>query len=156
MKNLFTLLVLVFVITSCGSGTKESNQGTTNTKTTASPVESYLAIKDALVKTDATEASNAAKAFLNINSNQILTESLETIANASDVKVQRQAFETLSMEMYEVVKASSNESPLYKQFCPMAFNNKGAFWLAAEEEVNNPYFGNMMLHCGRVDEVISQ
>ncbi|HEY9117996.1 MAG TPA: DUF3347 domain-containing protein [Roseivirga sp.] len=155
MKNLITLLALVFVITSCGSGAKESTQETT-TKAAASSVESYLAIKDALVKTDATEASNAAKAFLNSNSNQKLASSLETIANASDVKVQRQAFETLSMEMYEVVKAGNNESPLYKQYCPMAFNNKGAFWLAAEEEVNNPYFGDMMLHCGRVDEVIQQ
>jgi len=152
MKNLFTLLALAFVLTSCGSGDKESKQETTTAS--ASPVESYLAIKDALVKTDASEASKAAKAFLKSNSNAKLTASLEAIANASDVKVQRQAFEKLSMDMYEVVKAGNNESPLYKQYCPMAFNNKGAFWLAAEEEVNNPYFGDMMLHCGRVDEVI--
>lgn len=153
MKNLITLLALAFVLTSCGSGSKESNQKTQTTPS-ASPVESYLAIKDALVKTNAAEASKAAQAFLKSNSNQKLTGSLEVIANASDVKVQRQAFETLSMVMYEVVKAGNNETPLYKQYCPMAFNNKGAYWLAAEEEVNNPYFGDMMLHCGRVDEVI--
>ena len=58
------------------------------------------------------------------------------------------------MEMYEVVKANNNETPLYKQYCPMAFNNQGAYWLAAEEEVNNPYFGDLMLHCGSVEEVI--
>lgn len=153
MKNLITLLALAFVLTSCGSGAKESNQEA-QTTASASPVESYLAIKDALVKTNAAEASKAAQAFLKSNSNQKLTGSLEVIANASDVKVQRQAFETLSMDMYEVVKAGNNETPLYKQYCPMAFNNKGAYWLAAEEEVNNPYFGDMMLHCGRVDEVI--
>ena len=153
MKNLITLLALAFVLTSCGSGDKESKQETTTAS--VSPVESYLAIKDALVKTDVAEASKAAKAFLKSNSNAKLTASLEAIANASDVKVQRQAFETLSMDIYEVVKAGNNESPLYKQYCPMAFNNKGAFWLAAEEEVNNPYFGDMMLHCGRVDEVIN-
>lgn len=152
MRNLITLLVLAFTLTSCGSGVKESNHETTTTS--ISPVESYLAIKDALVKTNAAEASKAAKSFLKSNSNQKLIGSLEAIANASDVKAQRQAFETLSMDMYEVVKAGNNESPLYKQYCPMAFNNKGAFWLAAEEEVNNPYFGDLMLHCGRVDEVI--
>lgn len=152
MRNLLTLLVLALTLTSCGSGVKESNQETTTTS--ISPVESYLAIKDALVKTNAAEASKAAKSFLKSNSNQKLIGSLEAIANASDVKAQRQAFETLSMDMYEVVKAGNNESPLYKQYCPMAFNNKGAFWLAAEEEVNNPYFGDLMLHCGRVDEVI--
>lgn len=152
MKNLITLLALAFILTSCGSGAKETKQETATES--ANPVESYLDIKDALVKTDAAEASKAAKAFLKSNSNQKLNSSLEAIANASDVKVQRQAFETLSMDMYEVVKTGNNESPLYKQYCPMAFNNKGAFWLAAEEEVNNPYFGDMMLHCGRVDEVI--
>lgn len=152
MRNLVTLLAIAFILTSCGSRAKESNQETTTAS--VSPVESYLAIKDALVKTNAAEASKAAKSFLKSNSNQKLIGSLEAIANASDVKAQRQAFETLSMDMYEVVKAGNNESPLYKQYCPMAFNNKGAFWLAAEEEVNNPYFGDMMLHCGRVDEVI--
>ncbi|MFY0593941.1 MAG: DUF3347 domain-containing protein [Roseivirga sp.] len=38
----------------------------------------------------------------------------------------------------------------------MAFNNKGAFWLATEKEINNLYFGNLMLHCGSVQETISQ
>lgn len=152
MKNLFTLLALAFILTSCGSGAKETMQE--NATESANPVESYLAIKDALVKTDAAEASKAAKAFLKSNSNQKLNSSLEAIANTSDVKVQRQAFEMLSMDMYEVVKTGNNESPLYKQYCPMAFDNKGAYWLAAEEEVNNPYFGDVMLHCGRVDEVI--
>jgi hypothetical protein len=34
----------------------------------------------------------------------------------------------------------------------MAFNNEGAYWLSAEKEVNNPYFGDKMLHCGSVKE----
>ncbi|KYG75595.1 DUF3347 domain-containing protein [Roseivirga spongicola] len=152
MKKLIALLGLTLILTSCGSGAKETKQETATES--ANPVESYLAIKDALVKTDAAEASKAAKAFLKSNSNQKLDSSLETIANTSDVKIQRQAFETLSMEMYEVVKANNNETPLYKQYCPMAFNNQGAYWLAAEEEVNNPYFGDLMLHCGSVEEVI--
>lgn len=153
MKNLITLLALTFILTSCGQGNNEEKEET-NTAS-LSPVESYLAIKDALVETNSTEASQAAQAFLKSNSNQKITGSLEVIANANDVAVQRQAFETLSMEMYEVVKTGKNETPLYKQYCPMAFNNKGAYWLAAEEEVNNPYFGDVMLHCGRVDEKIA-
>lgn len=154
MKNLFTLLALAFILTSCGSGAKETKQE--NATESANPVESYLAIKDALVKTDAEGASKAAKAFLQLNPDAKLNAALESIVNSTDVAVQRQAFESLSMEMYEVVKTGNYESPLYKQYCPMAFDNKGAYWLAAEEEVNNPYFGDLMLHCGRVDEVIGQ
>jgi len=37
---------------------------------------------------------------------------------------------------------------LYKKFCPMAFDNKGAFWIQLEEEIKNPYFGSEMLACG--------
>ena len=33
-------------------------------------------------------------------------------------------------------------------FCPMAFNNKGAYWVQKTGEIVNPYHGMMMLHCG--------
>ena len=39
----------------------------------------------------------------------------------------------------------------YRQFCPMAFDFKGAFWLSDSEEILNPYFGEEMLTCGNVD-----
>jgi len=36
----------------------------------------------------------------------------------------------------------------------MANNDKGAFWLSDDEQVLNPYFGDMMLKCGTVEQVI--
>ncbi|NJN26228.1 MAG: DUF3347 domain-containing protein [Cyclobacteriaceae bacterium] len=36
----------------------------------------------------------------------------------------------------------------------MAFNDEGAFWLSKEEEIYNPYFGDKMLKCGRMEEKI--
>jgi len=41
---------------------------------------------------------------------------------------------------------------LYRQYCPMAFQNKGAYWLSSEKKIMNPYFGDKMLHCGVVKE----
>lgn len=153
MKNLIALFVLVLLTSACGSG----NSTTTSTETSSgNNIDAYLAIKDALVETNAEKASEAAKSFMKANTNDQLTASLETIANTTDVKAQRAAFETLSMNMYDIVKANKGETVLYKQYCPMAFNNKGAYWLAAEQEVNNPYFGDMMLHCGSVEETINQ
>lgn len=145
MKNQFALLLLMLAM-ACSSG---SNQTETNA------MEHYLAIKDALVATDPDKASEAAGKFLEINENPELRASLNSILNTEEVSEQRQAFETLSIKMYDALKASGTSTTLYKQFCPMAFNNKGAFWLAAEEEVNNPYFGDRMLHCGFVEDVIS-
>ena len=36
----------------------------------------------------------------------------------------------------------------------MAFDNKGADWLQLDEDLLNPYFGDAMLKCGEVKEVI--
>ena len=114
----------------------------------------YLAIKDALVATDAQKASKAAKGFLEKNTNPALKTSLQKIAKTTDVGIQRKAFEQLSKDMYHFVTTEGVGTKVYKQYCPMAFDNKGAYWLAKEKQVNNPYFGDAMLHCGRIEEVI--
>ncbi len=44
------------------------------------------------------------------------------------------------------------ETSIYRFHCPMAFNNKGAYWLQDNEDTKNPYFGSSMLICK--DEVI--
>ena len=36
----------------------------------------------------------------------------------------------------------------------MANNNKGAIWLSREEEIKNPYFGDLMLSCGEIQDII--
>lgn len=151
MKKTIILFTLAVIVTACGS---KSDKTTAEVKFDA--VAQYLAIKDALVSTDATKTQKAAKEFLKGNTNATLTEALEAMATTNDVAIQRSAFELLSEKMYSIVKTDGVATPLYKQYCPMAFNNKGAYWLAAEVEVNNPYFGDAMLHCGSVQETISQ
>ena len=39
---------------------------------------------------------------------------------------------------------------LFLSFCPMAFDNKGGYWLQDSEDIKNPYFGAKMLKCGEV------
>ncbi|KAA3604469.1 MAG: efflux RND transporter periplasmic adaptor subunit [Planctomycetota bacterium] len=39
--------------------------------------------------------------------------------------------------------------------CPMAFDNQGAAWLQAGEQIQNPYFGASMLRCGKITERFS-
>ena len=55
--------------------------------------------------------------------------------------------------MYKAIKAFglSGETAYY-DYCPMAFNNKGGYWLAKEDKIQNPYFGDKMLTCGSVEE----
>lgn len=122
-------------------------------------LDAYLKVKDALVKTDSKLASESAKILVSVigeSSDELLVKiiaSAKKIESSSDVKEQRTFFNDLSENVYQLVKGSADiEMPLYRQYCPMAFSNTGAYWIAAEKEINNPYFGSMMLHCGSVKE----
>lgn len=148
-KSLFLLCLLVFAAACGGSGQQEEKKEFTI-------VDFYLDLKDALVETDAERAKNAAYALREVSSNDDFTASLDIIAETEDIAIQRAAFEDISKFVYQIVKTEGHATTLYKQYCPMAFDNKGAYWLAAEEEVNNPYFGWMMLHCGSVQETIEK
>ncbi|MEN7550338.1 DUF3347 domain-containing protein [Rapidithrix thailandica] len=119
-------------------------------------LSAYYALKNALVATDANEAKTAAGKLAEVSEGEVKTTA-EAIANNDDVEVQRASFQELTQKVYDLVKASSdNSNEVYKQFCPMAFDNTGAFWLSAEEEIKNPYFGDKMLKCGKVDETIAK
>lgn len=122
-------------------------------------LSSYLDVKDALVKSDpktASEAAGALVTLLNGKSDDLskkMAADAKGISESSEVKMQRKHFDLLSQNVYEYVKKSGEkDGTIYRQYCPMASNNTGAYWLAAEKEINNPYFGSMMLHCGSVKE----
>ncbi|SNS62508.1 membrane fusion protein, Cu(I)/Ag(I) efflux system [Belliella buryatensis] len=134
-------------------------------------VESYLPIKDALVKTDAKATQNTispAKSTLSKVDMKLLDSkahdiwmdllrpiqsSLDKITQTSDVEEQRKHFETLSDNLIEAVEYFGVvEDTIYRQYCPMAFKDQGAYWLSSEKEIRNPYFGDMMLTCGEVKE----
>lgn len=119
-------------------------------------LSSYFSVKDALVQTDATEAKSAlAKLLENVGSEFEQIKSLtEQMHKKEDVEEIRSDFDDLSEHVYVLVKenADQKDQTVYKQFCPMAFNNQGAFWLSDKEEIRNPYFGDKMLKCGKVQE----
>jgi len=52
------------------------------------------------------------------------------------------------------VKLFGVNQKVYEQFCPMAENNTGAFWLSLQEQIKNPYLGQKMLKCGNVESTI--
>ena len=116
----------------------------------------YFSVKNALVKTDAKEAKSAAEELLAGLGDGMseLTKLVKAMTETEDVEKIRADFDQLSASMYAMVKAnpSKAEGAVYKQYCPMAFNNKGAFWLSSESEIRNPYFGDKMLKCGKVQE----
>jgi len=119
----------------------------------------YIHLKDALVASNSNEAKSAAanleKALASVSNGKNAQEAAKTIAASSNLDEQRKSFSTLSNEMTSLVKSSKLKSgELYVEYCPMANNNTGAFWLSNEKNIKNPYFGDMMLHCGSVRETV--
>lgn len=170
MKSMKSTLVLVFAIgmatafLSCGNS-QDNSKTASSVKTdieqeqAAKVLNSYLEIKDALVKSDGESANKAAKKMEEILINyedelaKEILSGVQRISGTKDVEQQRDHFNSLSENVYKLVKSTdANDIKLYKQYCPMAFDNTGAYWLSAQKEINNPYFGDRMLHCGSVKE----
>lgn len=134
--------------------------------------ESYFAIKKALVKTDGNAASSKAKelrtAIAAVKMETLATTEhtvwmkvqkdlafdAEHINETKDASHQRDHFMSLSKNMYELIKVTKQDAPVYYQFCPMANGGKGANWLSMENAVKNPYYGSQMLSCGKTVETI--
>ncbi|WP_299276619.1 efflux RND transporter periplasmic adaptor subunit [uncultured Psychroserpens sp.] len=133
----------------------------------------YINLKDALVKEDSKNTSVNATSFLNNLSKvdmKLLSEnnahihwmslvkeiqsSATSISKTSDIKEQRDHFKHLSSHLVNAVQLFGVKEKVYVEYCPMADNNNGAYWLSKEEKVLNPYFGKAMLNCGSVKEVI--
>lgn len=136
--------------------------------------DGYIGLKDALVKTDANAAKTSAENLqkeLTLVDMKLLTNkeahkqwmqlipalksSNIEIAKTTDVDIQRKYFKVLSEHFIVAVQSFGINEVAYKQYCPMADSDKGAYWLSKEKQVLNPYFGDMMLKCGEVKETIN-
>lgn len=126
---------------------------------TAEVYNFYVQIKDALVKTNPEKAQATAKEMLSQlesgNETAEVKSAVEQIANSTNVNEQREAFSKLTGSMESVLEGALASGEIYKQFCPMAFEGKGDYWFSNSKEIMNPYYGDKMLHCGRVEETIN-
>lgn len=133
----------------------------------------YLKLKDDLVETDF-EASQTAVHKLNEKAAGINTalfegaagkvlqkhveailENVRKMSEEKDIEAVRDKFKPLSNHVLQLAERFPAETTLYKQFCPMADEDRGAYWLSAEKRVANPYYGDKMLRCG-TSEVLNE
>lgn len=116
----------------------------------------YLKIKQALVQSDDEAVRDAAARLAQdlTDQHQNWQDLAARMSETEDLEQQRQQFEELTAALEPMLRESIESGTVYKQFCPMAFDNKGAYWLSESKEIKNPYFGDRMLKCGRTEEVI--
>ena len=152
----------------------QANPAETNVTSPISEViNGYLHIKNALTDDNGNDAANGGKEMVAAIGKLDKTsftgqqkkvykdvaddvkENAEHIGdNAGKIDHQREHFDMLSQDMYELVKAFSGGQTLYQDYCPMYNNNKGATWLSETKEIKNPYLGKKMPTCGSVKEEI--
>ena len=156
--------------------TKDNATSTTDASVDASMKEmvgQYLQMKNALANDNGKDAAAAGNAFVESMGKMEKTslapdkkkvwdalsddakEMAEHIGkNADKLEHQREHFDMLSKDMYDMVKAFGAGQTLYKDFCPMYNDKKGASWLSETKEIKNPYLGKAMPTCGMIKEEI--
>ena len=152
----------------------QSKLGSTGTPVLMNLVNKYYNLKNALVATKSVEVGTAATqllasadsmvAFLQTDKTNepALRPYIDTIIAQSKVvnsvkdescEKQRTAFSGMTGAIFGLVKkAELKHAHIYQQFCPMAMNDKGAYWLSDIADVKNPYYGKKMLECGEVTD----
>jgi Cu(I)/Ag(I) efflux system membrane fusion protein len=135
--------------------------------------DQYLILKDAFANDDNSAAQKSAKELLNAMAKIDMKEltdndahnhwmliskeinaSATSISKTSDIAVQRNHFKHLSAHLIKAVKLFGVDQIVYEEFCPMADDSKGAYWLSLSKEIKNPYFGKAMSDCGEIKSTI--
>jgi len=137
-------------------------------------INRYYDLKNALVATKADKADSAARQLVvmagilqrylqaDTAHGAALSPYLDTIVSEGravsamkdeSCEKQRIFFGHISSALYGLVKnAGLKNAGIFHEYCPMAFNEKGATWLSDETDIKNPYFGKKMLECGEVTD----
>ena len=142
MKKIISIILLAVIIstsvlfTGCGEVVPSNAQTSDEADTTA--------LSDTTPTADPNQISVK---FYDYKTNELISKS-------KDINIQRNHFTTLSKDIYSLIKVAKYEVPVYFQHCPMYNDGKGANWLSKENAVKNPYYGSMMLTCGKTVETI--
>jgi hypothetical protein len=71
----------------------------------------------------------------------------------SDLEAARAAYRDISHALLDYLDAHPDaRTGLHLMYCPMTFDNQGAYWVARTSTLRNPYEGSRMLECGALLE----
>jgi len=136
--------------------------------------DQYILLKNAFVQSDVKKANKAAQEvqqalskvdmklltgeahlqWMDILGN--LDKQIRLIISSAKIEEQRLAFSGFSDQFYKAIKTFGlMGKTAYHQFCPMAFEGKGAYWLSESNTIQNPYFGEKMIACGDTKETLT-
>ncbi|MBX3252762.1 MAG: DUF3347 domain-containing protein [Chitinophagaceae bacterium] len=191
MKKLLFIVPVIILLACNGGNDKSSEKEETPVEVKPASVltdvfntsfegvlDSYYALRDALVADD-TEAANTAASRLAEASDGLKLEELKAadtnnvviptaqtytsgisseckgLLGEKSIEAKRKAFQMISGNLFDLTRTVRyTQAKIYLLTCPMAFNNTGADWLSSSTEIKNPYFGKDMLTCGSVKDSV--
>ena len=135
----------------------------------------YYDLKDALVASDSAKANTASKKLIGYADSLEIDEiqgdstgmiketartftgtisgSAQALVKETTLEAKRKEFEMINDALWSLTRTVRYDGEkVYYQYCPMAFNNKGAYWLSNQATIRNPYFGAEMLECGKIED----
>ncbi|GAA0878095.1 hypothetical protein GCM10009119_10630 [Algoriphagus jejuensis] len=133
--------------------------------------DAYFAVKNALVEDDLEGTKKKVSSFsqslsqvdMSLVKDQAheswmtqlagMKEAGQKISAAPNLEEAKKHFSMLSFHILEMTETFGiNKEAVYKDYCPMAFGDQGAYWLSEKKDITNPYFGTSMLSCGEVKQ----
>lgn len=140
-------------------------------------LQSYFSLKDAFIESDTVKVNAAAGGLMqyadSLHVNEIkgdssgtitetakifsatISSSAQALAAEKGIEDKRKEFETLSDALWNLTRTVRfDKQTVYYVYCPMALDNKGAYWLSDKKEIRNPYFGSKMLNCGEIADSV--
>ncbi len=143
------------------------------TKTLSQILDGYLLLKNALVADNSRDASTAGQkllaAFKNFDKSSLtevqkkeyldieedaVEHAEHIIKNGDKISHQREHFEILSDDINDLITLLGTDKQLYRDFCSMYNNGKGAIWISETKEIKNPFLGSKSPSCGVIQKVI--
>lgn len=120
--------------------------------------QEYTKVKTALVNSEAEESGRAGaellKALQSVEAGEETIADARVVAEHEDINQKRTAFRDLSAAVGDLLEGKMASGDVYLQYCPMAFDGGGAYWLSASQEIRNPYLPQSMLTCGSVRDTL--
>ncbi len=88
---------------------------------------------------------------------ETLKSHLTSAGRTKTIEELRSRFEKISDTLYAVTRrfGTGGTMIIHRFHCPMAFNNRGAYWLQMADQTENPYYGSSMFRCGVKKETIA-
>ena len=122
-------------------------------------IDDYFRLQDAMAKDDYESSRAALMVMMEKTGHHGPLPDLihEMLATTSMEELRRPLFDTMSQWFIATVKEdpAAFEGSIFQMSCPMVYrgrNDNSADWLQNHDELLNPFWGSMMLHCGATKE----